>query len=55
MAGDVLHGAYCYYSGVRMGFPAELEQAARIASESVGSRGISGWVCSRNAMAIDHG
>lgn len=54
-AGDVLHGAYCYYVGLRMGSLAALEQAARIATESVRFRGISGWVRPWNTVAIEHG
>lgn len=43
-AGDIFHGAFCYYSSIGLGFIEALEAAARTASESCQFRGTREWM-----------
>jgi sugar/nucleoside kinase (ribokinase family) len=43
-AGDIFHGAFCYYSAVGRGFVEALAEAARVASESCRFRGTRDWM-----------
>jgi len=43
-AGDVLHGAYCYFASTGRGFVESLAEAAIIASESCRYRGAREWM-----------
>jgi len=43
-AGDVLHGAYCYFASTGRGFVESLAEAAILASESCRYRGTRGWM-----------
>lgn len=43
-AGDIFHGAFCYYSSIGLGFMEALEAATRIASESCQFRGTREWM-----------
>jgi len=43
-AGDIFHGAFCYYAAVGRGFVEALAEAARIASESCRFRGTREWM-----------
>jgi sugar/nucleoside kinase (ribokinase family) len=43
-AGDILHGASCYYTAVGCAFEQALERAARIASESCCLHGTRQWM-----------
>ena len=43
-AGDILHGAYCYFASQGLGFEGALTQAARIASESCRYAGTREWM-----------
>ena len=43
-AGDILHGAYCYYAAQGCAMPEALERAARIASESCRFHGTRQWM-----------
>jgi sugar/nucleoside kinase (ribokinase family) len=42
-AGDVLHGAFCYYYAQRPEFESALRQAAKIATRSCRSLGVQSW------------
>ena len=42
-AGDVLHGAFCYYVSIRRKFDAALGEAVRIAADSCRFRGPRAW------------
>jgi sugar/nucleoside kinase (ribokinase family) len=42
-AGDIFHGAYCYFFSIGYGFEESLERAAEIASESCCYRGTREW------------
>jgi len=43
-AGDVFHGAFCYFSAAGMAFEEALERAAAVASESCRYRGTREWM-----------
>jgi sugar/nucleoside kinase (ribokinase family) len=43
-AGDVLHGAYCYYATLGHGFVEALSEAAEIAAESCRHEGTRAWM-----------
>ncbi len=43
-AGDILHGAYCYYASRGLGFIAALTEAARVAAESCRYAGTREWM-----------
>lgn len=43
-AGDILHGAYCWYAMQGSSFPRALEQAAAVASDSCRFRGTRAWM-----------
>ncbi len=43
-AGDIFHGAFCYYSSIGLGFAEALGEAARIAAESCRFRGTREWM-----------
>jgi sugar/nucleoside kinase (ribokinase family) len=43
-AGDIFHGAYCYYASIGCGFPQALSEAARVAAESCRSHGTREWM-----------
>jgi sugar/nucleoside kinase (ribokinase family) len=43
-AGDILHGAYCYYASQGRAFVDALTEAARIASESCRYAGTREWM-----------
>jgi sugar/nucleoside kinase (ribokinase family) len=42
-AGDVFHGAFCYYASTGLRFDASLAAAAKVAAESCRFRGPRGW------------
>lgn len=42
-AGDVLHGAFCYYFALGATFESALRQAAGVATRSCQSRGVQSW------------
>jgi sugar/nucleoside kinase (ribokinase family) len=42
-AGDIFHGAFCYFFSIGYGFEESLERAAEIASESCRYRGTREW------------
>ncbi len=42
-AGDIFHGAFCYYASIERGFDAALGNAAKIAAESCRFRGTRAW------------
>jgi len=46
-AGDVFHGAFCYYASIGREFDSALSEAVRIASESCRYRGPRAWAHSR--------
>ncbi len=48
-AGDILHGAYCYYASQGLGFIEALTKAARIAAESCCYEGTREWMRHRAA------
>ena len=43
-AGDIFHGAFCYYSSIGLGFAEALGEATRIAAESCRFRGTREWM-----------
>jgi sugar/nucleoside kinase (ribokinase family) len=43
-AGDIFHGAFCYYSAVGLGFQEALGQAAKIATQSCRFHGTREWM-----------
>jgi len=43
-AGDVFHGAYCYFASAGRGFVESLAEAANIAAESCRFRGVREWM-----------
>lgn len=43
-AGDILHGAFCWYAVQELSFPQALERAAAMASESCRFRGTREWI-----------
>jgi sugar/nucleoside kinase (ribokinase family) len=43
-AGDIFHGAFCYYSSIGFGFAEALGEATRIAAESCRFRGTREWM-----------
>ncbi|MGA8740269.1 MAG: PfkB family carbohydrate kinase [Terracidiphilus sp.] len=43
-AGDIFHGAFCYYSSIGFGFVEALRDAARIAAESCRFHGTREWM-----------
>lgn len=43
-AGDIFHGAFCYFSSAGMGFADSLAEAARVASQSCQFRGTREWM-----------
>ena len=51
-AGDVLHGAFCFFFAQGLGFEASLRQAAEIATLSCQSLGTQAWVKERKKKAI---
>lgn len=50
-AGDVLHGAYCYYATLGHGFVEALSEAAEIAAESCRHQGTRDWMNRVPALA----
>jgi sugar/nucleoside kinase (ribokinase family) len=46
-AGDVFHGAYCYFAATGLGFVEALGEAAEVASESCRHHGTRAWADSR--------
>ena len=50
-AGDILHGAFCYYAASGLNFRDALEQAAKIASESCRYRGTREWMKGSDSQA----
>jgi len=48
-AGDIFHGAFCYYSAVDLSFEDSLREAAVIAAESCRYRGTREWMQYRRA------
>ena len=43
-AGDIFHGAFCYYASIGRGFAEALGEAARVATESCRFRGTREWM-----------
>ena len=43
-AGDILHGAYCYFASTGRGFIESLAEAAKVASESCRYAGTREWM-----------
>ncbi|MGA2170767.1 MAG: PfkB family carbohydrate kinase [Terracidiphilus sp.] len=43
-AGDIFHGAFCYYASIGRGFVEALRQAARVATESCRFHGTRAWM-----------
>jgi sugar/nucleoside kinase (ribokinase family) len=43
-AGDIFHGAYCYYAARGCGFVQSLERAAQVAAASCRTRGTRAWM-----------
>jgi sugar/nucleoside kinase (ribokinase family) len=43
-AGDVFHGAYCYFASTGRGFIESLAEAAKVASESCRYAGTREWM-----------
>ena len=43
-AGDILHGAYCFFVSIGRGFIESLAEAAKIAAESCRYAGTSEWM-----------
>ena len=50
-AGDVLHGAYCYYASIGHGFIEALSEAAEVAAESCRHAGTREWMNRAPALA----
>ena len=50
-AGDVLHGAYCYYATLGHGFVEALSEAAEVAAESCRYEGTREWMNQASALA----
>jgi len=46
-AGDIFHGAYCYYAAIGCGFEKALKEAARVAAESCRFHGTREWISHR--------
>lgn len=46
-AGDIFHGAYCYYAAIGCGFEEALKEAARVAAESCRFNGTREWISHR--------
>jgi sugar/nucleoside kinase (ribokinase family) len=46
-AGDIFHGAYCYYAATGCGFEEALKEAARVAAESCRFHGTREWISHR--------
>jgi sugar/nucleoside kinase (ribokinase family) len=53
-AGDILHGAYCYYASVGLGFVQALRGAARLATESCRYHGTREWMNYSSDLLDDH-
>jgi len=51
-AGDILHGAFCYFVSIGRGFVESLADAANIASESCRSRGTREWMKAQPALNL---
>jgi sugar/nucleoside kinase (ribokinase family) len=51
-AGDVFHGAYCYFAAVGHGFVEALAEAAEIATESCRYNGTRAWASARLAPEL---
>jgi len=51
-AGDILHGAFCYYAAAGRDFAESLRAAAAVASESCRFRGTRGWMNSAGAPRL---
>jgi sugar/nucleoside kinase (ribokinase family) len=51
-AGDVFHGAYCYFASIGRGFVESLAEAASIASESCRYRGAREWMRAVSAASL---
>lgn len=49
-AGDVLHGAYCYYAALGRGFIEALSEAAEIAAESCRYEGTRAWMAAMQGV-----
>ena len=43
-AGDIFHGAFCFYASAGLGFVESLQQAAKVASESCRFHGTRAWM-----------
>jgi sugar/nucleoside kinase (ribokinase family) len=43
-AGDIFHGAFCYFMSIGRGFVEALREAAKVAAESCRFRGTRGWM-----------
>jgi sugar/nucleoside kinase (ribokinase family) len=54
-AGDIFHGAYCYYSTRGFRFPEALEKAAAIASESCKYFGPREWMMRQSGKGVSQG
>ena len=54
-AGDIFHGAFCYYASIGLQFPNALEQAAKIAARSIRFLGPREWMALRyGSRSIGH-
>jgi sugar/nucleoside kinase (ribokinase family) len=51
-AGDVFHGAYCYFVSIGRGFVESLAEAANIAAESCRYRGTRAWMQAQPATEL---
>jgi sugar/nucleoside kinase (ribokinase family) len=51
-AGDILHGAFCYFASIGRGFIESLAEASIIASESCRSRGTREWMKAQPALNL---
>ena len=51
-AGDVLHGAYCYYASIGHGFIEALSEAAEVAAESCRYEGTRAWMMAAPVAAV---
>ncbi|HKD61321.1 MAG TPA: PfkB family carbohydrate kinase [Terracidiphilus sp.] len=54
-AGDIFHGAFCYYAAAGLGFVNALREAAAIASESCRFHGTREWMRGRSSAAWQRG
>jgi sugar/nucleoside kinase (ribokinase family) len=54
-AGDIFHGAFCFYAASGHDFVGALREAAAVASESCRSHGTREWMRARSSTAGQHG